>query len=190
MITPSEGELHFDIGWLAGILDGEGSIVHYMAKNHDRRRGKHIIRYSKLTRVCIINTDERIVEKVLNILTKLDILAYVNQKSASKKQRIGSYRYTKPCFEIIISQRRSVEKILDLLTPHLSGCKKDKAFTVLDYYKTHPFNAGRKTPRVETERLAPNTNLTRFENIRMKLQSVLTENSKRVAEMTTPAFSE
>lgn len=170
MTIPNEGEQHFNIGWLAGIFDGEGSLAFYDLKNTDRRRGNCIIRHSKHTRWVIINTDVEIIEKVLRLLTSLDILAYVNQKSASKKQREGSFKYTKPCFEIIVSQRNSVEKIMEIITPHLVSYKKAKSVEVLDYLHSHPFNAGRRTPRVTTERLTPQTNMERF---RMKLQSAL-----------------
>ncbi len=188
MTTPSEGEKHFDIGWLAGIFDGEGSITFYNQKEIDRRRGNYIIRHSKHTRWVIVNTDTEIIKKSLEILTRLDIVAYVNQKSATKKQREGSFKYTKPCYEIIVSQRKSVQKIMELITPLLVSYKKQKSIFVLEYLHTHPFNAGRKTPRVTTERLAPNTNLQRFEALRMKLQSELMGNHERIAEMTIPAI--
>lgn len=173
MTIPSEGVSHFNIGWLAGIFDGEGTVRLYISKNHDRRRGKHIIRDNTVYRLQIVNTDIAILTKVLDILTRLDILAYVYQKSASKKAREGSFKFSKPCFDIIISQRRSIEKLTRLIYPHLAGDKKDKCLKLMKYFNIHPFNAGRKTPRVETERLTPESNLLRFEQIRMKLQSVL-----------------
>ncbi len=163
MAIPSEGVSDFDIGWLAGVVDSDGSIAFYKAKNHDRRRGKHIIRYSRLTRIVIINTDVKILRRVANILTKLNIVAYINQKSASKKFRDGSFHYKKPCYEIIVSQRKSAERIANIIYPHLAGYKKDKVLTIVKYYETHPFNAGRKTPRVETKRLAPDSNIKRLD---------------------------
>ena len=161
MTIPSEGVSHFNTGWLAGIIDGEGSVVMY--KNHN----------FLAIRLYIINTDIVILEKALDILDKLDVMAYIYHKTASKRQREGSYAYTKPCYEIIVARRDALRKLLPLIYPHLVGDKKQRVKIGIDYLNTHPFNAGRKTPRVETERLTPSTNLQRFEQIRMKLQSVL-----------------
>lgn len=172
MTIPSEGELHIEIGWLAGIIDGEGSIVMYNAGTF------------KQIRVYIINTDIAILEKALVILTKLGVMAYTYQKTANKRQRDGSYDYTKPCFEIIVSRREDLRALLPIIANTLVGDKKAKALRALSYLQEHPFNAGRKTPRVTTERLAPTTNLERF---RMKLQSALTGNPKKSAEMTDSA---
>lgn len=173
MTIPSQ-DLHFNIGWLAGIIDGEGSIIAYRSKSNNFY---HI-------RIYVINTDARIIERCLEIFTELDILAYVNQKTTSKKQREGSFKYSKVCWEIIISRRDAVQKLLTLISPLLVGDKKEKALNGLNYLNTNQFNAGRKSG-VTTERLAPETNLERF---RMKLQSALIGNSEKLAEMTSSAF--
>lgn len=183
MTIPSEGITHFDIGWLAGIVDGEGSIVHYFSTQHDRRRGKHIVRKFPLSRIVIVNTDYGIVKRFAELLMKLDIVGYINQKCSSKKQRIGSFYFTKPCLEVICQRRMDVEKLARLIEPHLSGNKKQKALKLIEYFNTHPFNAGRRIPRVTTERLAPSSNLERLENTWMKLQSELTRNSENTTEM-------
>ena len=131
---PSEELTHFDIGWLAGIVEGEGSIAHYYSKT--KRGGKPSPMYG----VCIVNTDLGILNRVKVIYDKMGLFANINPKSASKKLRVGSYTFTKPCYELIVRRRLDVEKLLKLIAPYMWGYKKQKAEALLKFFSLNPFN--------------------------------------------------
>lgn len=128
-----------DIGWLAGIIDGEGSLAHY----YSRRKGQSKLgvpyKESPVFGVYIINTDMEIMSYAKGIYEKLGLFAQINEKSASKKQREGSFAYSKPCYELVVRRRKDVEELLKLVTPYLRGYKKAKAQAMLDFFVTKPF---------------------------------------------------
>jgi len=135
--TPSEGLTHFEIGWLAGIIDGEGSLAHYYSiRNHDPS-----LKRSPSYGVYIVNSDMDILNDVKKIYNKIEVFGNINLKSATKKQREGSFAYTKPCYELVVRRRLDVEKLLKLVIPFLHGNKKVKARAMLDFFLLNPFNS-------------------------------------------------
>lgn len=133
--TPSKGLKHFEIGWLAGIIDGEGSLAHYYCS-----RGNPNLKKSPIYGVYIVNSDMNILNKVKDIYDRFGIFAQINLKSANKKQREGSFAFTKPCYELIVRRRLDVERLLKLVVPYLQGKKKEKAESMLNFFSLNPFN--------------------------------------------------
>jgi hypothetical protein len=88
--------------------------------------------------VVVVNTDLNILNEVQSIYTDLGIVSKRNQKSASKKQREGSYKFTKPCYEIVIRRREDIHTLLDLLIPYLIGDKKQKAIDLKEWIEHNP----------------------------------------------------
>ena len=123
---PSEGIL---LAWLAGIIDGEGSIGIY---NRDKPKKNRIVNLS------VVNTDLAILKRVEAIYRYFDIYAsryehnYKNTKSFLRKPESAT------CYAITVRRRDDFEKILKLLEPYLIGKKKQVAQEILDYLKNHP----------------------------------------------------
>jgi hypothetical protein len=128
-----------DIGWLAGIIDGEGSLAHYYSKRKGQSKLGVPYKESPIFGVYIINTDMEIMRHAKSIYNELGLFAQINLKSASRKQREGSFYGTKPCYELVVRRRRDVEELLRLVTPYLRGYKRAKAQAMLDFFLTKPF---------------------------------------------------
>jgi hypothetical protein len=134
--TPSQAVTYFEIGWLAGIIDGEGSIAHYYCV----RKNRPDLKKSPIYGVYIINSDLGILEKVKSIYNRLGLFANINIKSSSRKNREESFHQTKTCYELVVRRRNDVELLLKTVTPHLVGYKKDKALKLLSFFLQNPFN--------------------------------------------------
>lgn len=145
--TPSQEVTHFEIGWLAGLVDGEGSIAFYFSRRKDGNGG-FTRRSSPSYRVYIINSDMAILNKAKDILIRLGItFLSIREKAATKKQREGSFKFTKPCYALDVSRRKDVELYLNTIIDHLQGYKKVQATKLLEFFRVNPFNS-RKQLRV------------------------------------------
>jgi hypothetical protein len=137
--TPSQLVSHFNIGWIAGIVEGEGSLAFYFSKRKKPLKSGLPCRPSPFYGVVIVNTDLSIINEVKRIWEILGYTVKYRLKSSSKKQREGSYKFTKPCYEITIRRRNDIEQFLPLIEPYLVGYKKARANEILNYFSTHPF---------------------------------------------------
>ena len=138
--TPSQAVSYFEIGWLAGIVDGEGSLAHYYCV----RKNRPDLKRSPIYGVYIINSDMEILKRVKSIYDRLGFFAQINKKSSSMKQREGSFVSSKPCYELVVRRRTHVEGLLKLIYPHLVGYKRNKAQTMLEFFSQNPFNSKRQ----------------------------------------------
>lgn len=66
------------LAWLAGIVDGEGSIT----ITSDKRRGRTNIQHT--TRICITNTNNKIIEEVEHILCTMNVFHRRTTRPATK----------------------------------------------------------------------------------------------------------
>jgi hypothetical protein len=106
-----------DIGWLCGIIDGEGTVT---LRFHARKGKTPLI----IPAITIINTDKQIIDKCIEILNRLDIPMWVNEYQASEKWR-KRYR-------IEVSGIRRAMKFLPFLSENLIG-KREEAALVLEW---------------------------------------------------------
>ena len=95
-----------EIGWLAGIWDGEGTI--------SVRRNNAIGQISP--RMHIVNTNMLIIEKVVEILGNLDIRFYIAEKGQGGFE--GSNRQ---CYIIGVQTMLYADKLINILYPYLIG---------------------------------------------------------------------
>lgn len=111
-----------EIGWLAGIIDGEG----YMGFNvtNDRRRS----RASVLITPClhISNTDEAIILKAQAIMRKLGVNPYIRATKANSKIRKDQYR-------LQTKHMAKMKVILGAVRDHLTGNKQQRADLILEF---------------------------------------------------------
>ena len=105
-----------EIGWLAGIIDGEGHIG-ILQQNTKVSR-------SVAFDLQIVNTDPGLIEKVIRIMRAMGVNPYVrdrvHQKSTWSTNQIVSVR-----------KMAHIKRILDSCAEHLTGMKREKAEMML-----------------------------------------------------------
>jgi hypothetical protein len=95
----------FDVAWLAGLWEGDGSICAYWAYQNDR---KHKVMH---TVVALGVTDLRLAKKTATILNEI-----TGRKPKIYQQLRKGYR---PFYRVALSRRASVRKFLEILQPFL-----------------------------------------------------------------------
>lgn len=115
-----------DIGYLAGVIDGEGCIFASKPwkKSKDRPNG----RYHFDLKVVIINTSRLLLDKCDRILMDLGI--------AFKDIPTPHKRIKKPMWEIRIHKKSELRKLLPRIVDDLSS-KKRSAEEVIDFLNKH-----------------------------------------------------
>lgn len=116
-MTATEAEL----GWFAGMLEGEGCITFFEQARAKKRNGSDII-----CGIQISNCDLAIIDKLMEILKKCDLSWYVREKKVYKKNH-------SPAFFIETRQQGMIIKSLETFLPYMYGQKKSKGKIVLDY---------------------------------------------------------
>src|SRR5438876_8722878 len=117
-----------DWAWLAGIIDGEGSIAVSKVKTNLVKAG---FRYSYF--ISIPNTELEIIEKARNICNMTKFIR--TQNSAARKLTVG-FKPTvkfKPIYILSITSKPDLFMVLTNCIPYLSGKKKAKAELLLKY---------------------------------------------------------
>lgn len=112
-----------DRAWLAGIIDGEGSISLFAFQEKDG--------YTKLKpSISFVNTDLGIINKALEILEQADCSTHIHRRELSKKNPKH-----KDVYEVKAGAILEIEKFLLLVSPYLSGDKKAKAEILLRFVR-------------------------------------------------------
>ena len=138
-----------DKSWLAGILDGEGSIGICRMMSHRKNP-------TLTPRISIGNTNIKIIDHVREILKKIPITMFLE-----KRQQVNNKNW-KSASVIQISHIVGVKKLLDLIIPFLIG-KKSQGEILLSFVNSRmkiyeslgriPGSGGRGTPYTDEERL-------------------------------------
>ena len=129
---PIESELNdngvdaVDIAWLAGIIDGEGSIIIHLV----RESGRH------QCRVTIVNTDDGILSEAKRILGKWLIFFTIAKNNQPQH---------KSCYVIEINRRLEAKFVLEKVLPYLKSIKKQKAEAFIDFVNNTQRIDGRKS---------------------------------------------
>lgn len=183
-----------DVAWLAGIFDGEGTIT--VTRNGST---KHPEQNARKTEMTIPNGDERMILKIIIVLESLGIKPYVTCLEPASHQRLKRWR-------VGVTKRTDISTLSGALIPYLS-CKREQAILLKRYVdsriKRETENGNRLTRKpISEEEKFLGDKIVEFNNplsgssqtvregakneLRM-IQSGLTRNRERVAEMTTPA---
>jgi len=115
-ITASDLEL----GWLAGIIDGEG----YIGLQLERETKVNHSRIVPQIHIC--NCDEAIVLRARDIMRKIGINPYIR---ASR----GYGNVKKDIYRLQTKRYVAIFKILSVITPYLTGSKKERAELVKEF---------------------------------------------------------
>lgn len=119
-IGNQQERLFFDIGYLLGIVDGEG--CYQFGKKYEYK-GYSIY----APRITIFNNNIHIIDRVVEILNKLDITHNVWKTKLRERDRTVGYR-------VEIAEVKRVKKFTDILLQYPSG-KKERAQLLNDYCK-------------------------------------------------------
>lgn len=111
----------YEIGWLVGILDGEGWFILGKATNHPSKK----IRY--VPTVGVNSTDESIVKELSRILDKYQIGYWIKKREFKKK-------IWKDQWILVIRGFKRVKKILPLVKDKLI-CKSKPANLIFSFIK-------------------------------------------------------
>ena len=102
-----------DLGWLAGVLDGEGSVILGVFNRKDNTK-------QYFTRVCFYNSDEDVINKIVKILDGNQIPPYV--ESRLQYGNLGNRKG----FTVTVGKQEAIVKLLNLIKDDLT-CKRTRA---------------------------------------------------------------
>lgn len=115
-----------DLGWLAGLLEGEGSLQ-LISTLHKGLKGRKS--YPSIsTKITFFNTDYEIIKKLSNVLDSVTIkparVLFRDRKDNHGKKRI---------YEVNVLHYKDIKTVLDLLVMHLVSYKKAQAALISKY---------------------------------------------------------
>lgn len=105
-----------DIGWLAGIIDGEG---HIGISTQNQKRGD-TVKFD----LQIVNTDNALIDKVIRIFKALGVNPYVRERTHNKST------WATNCI-VTVGKMAHIRVVLDRVMPHLTGWKYRRAAIML-----------------------------------------------------------
>lgn len=105
-----------DIGWLAGIIDGEGHIGLSLQNKARSRSVKFDLQ--------IVNTDSGLIDKVVRIMRELDVNPLLRERIHIKKTHNTNTIIT-------VGRMAQIKRILIATKEHLTGIKREKADMIL-----------------------------------------------------------
>ena len=128
----------FEIGWLAGIADGEGYIgfsIEYKKSGAQiaRERLVHVRPEFRVT-----NTDPVIVDRVVTIMQILGVNAYRRTLKLQPRRKLAH--------ECSCKHMTGVEKILRPIHEHLTGNKQERSAIILEFIALRRDNPGIPNP--------------------------------------------
>ena len=111
-----------DIGWLVGVIEGEGSISLLISKRANRMQALRVE-----PRVIITNTDPAIIEKCLSILAKLGVGRWVKHTRPNNEKygQLVNKSY-KDITYIHITGYKRVMKLIPIMEKVMAGDKKKR----------------------------------------------------------------
>lgn len=117
-----------EIGWLAGIIDGEGSIMFGKSKNKESRTG-----WNLYNGIHIVNTNKEMIEKCSDIIFKICHNVETSTRKTMSRIELKHYennmvKYTtnlpKKCYQITLRNKDWTIALLEKLLPDLTEKRK------------------------------------------------------------------
>ena len=122
MNTDNQQEIGL-IGWLAGIIDGEGTISLTITERSER---KQMIRTTP--KVVIANTDAALIEQCIKAMDVIGVGRYIRHERKPARQVCGNHvKVFKPVTMIEVFGFKRVLKLLKAVQPYLAGEKANRA---------------------------------------------------------------
>lgn len=122
-------EMH--VAWLAGIIEGEGSLA---LNAYDRKDKGNSLKIQ--TSIVIYNTDAGIVNQALKVLESMDITYYVQERTQKPMMKEGGfYTSTSSMLSVYVKGLADAIKLLTAIRPWMFGDKSARADIMLRYLK-------------------------------------------------------
>lgn len=115
-----------DIGWIAGIIDGEGSIT-FQAPRRPQKQGQKIV-YG----IHIVNSCEEMIDKCVNIINAFEDGKGRPIEKKPKVYRVNAFKTNKGMFQITLRKISTIKGLLTAINPHLTE-KRYKAERLLNF---------------------------------------------------------
>lgn len=113
--------LNVELAYLAGLVDGEGTIT------LDRNGNRRLSGVTGLQAVVLVtNTNEAIIQRTINIIKAIGVNPFV------KAQEAGKYKRNKRIYWVTVSGLVKTAKVLNAIKPYLVG-KIGQAQLLLDF---------------------------------------------------------
>lgn len=125
--TPTEGE----VAWLAGIIEGEGTLMMSLWKRNDGDRKPKVG-----LQVKIYNSDAGIIRKAASVLERLAVGFHLKERDMppmAKPGGEGEYAPSAPMLTLTVSKLDHVANILRAIRPWLFGDKAARADLMLQF---------------------------------------------------------
>jgi hypothetical protein len=135
-----------EIGWLAGIIEGEGSIT----MNARKKQWKGWNGFGVDMQVYAVNTDAGIIQKTVAILRKLGIEPYIYESKTvpiPHKRKDGTYSSEKTIMSVNVNKMAHILKVLNLIIPHIAGEKRNRAELIVDFITRRIERKGQHTQK-------------------------------------------
>lgn len=110
-----------ELGWFAGMLEGEGCL-YFTKQQYKKRNGKFDI----IVGAQITNTDISIINKLVEILDRCELSWFIRTKKVYSRNH-------SQCFYIECRNQGMLKKSLEIFTPYMFGEKKSKAELILKF---------------------------------------------------------
>lgn len=137
-VTPREVD-PYEIGWLAGIIDGEGTLTFGKSINKQSRFG-----YNYYNGVAVINTNIEMIDRCVDIINRLcsDIESEARMTKLEMKNKIyngnnfikQSKNGYKDCYQMTLRNKEWTIRVLEVITPYLTE-KRRRAKALLTILK-------------------------------------------------------
>lgn len=160
------------IGWLAGIIDGEGTVSLLISerKGNDARCNMRI-----QPRVTIGNTDEGIINRIIETLDMMGVGRYVKHERP-KARNIPGFNANKPVTTVSVDGFERLRLLLPVIIPHIAGEKRQRA-EILNRYIVQ------RSERAEREGKAANMSYTQ-EDVDILIEFLRLTRSKNIDRLT------
>jgi hypothetical protein len=129
-----------ELGWLAGIIDGEGWLGMSVETEHWYRLGYNTRQYSIKVEIKVTNCDPEIIVKTSQIMQTIGVNPYIRQPAVELKPNHKIH------FEASIKRMAPVQRILLAIRPYLVGSKAERADLILRFIQLRTDNPGIANP--------------------------------------------
>lgn len=129
-----------ELGWLAGIIDGEGWLGMSIETEHWYRIGQNTRQKSIKVEIKVTNCDPEIVVKTAQIMQKLGVNPYIRQPKVELKANHKIH------YEASTKRMAPVQRILQAIRPYLVGSKAERADLILRFIELRQANPGVPNP--------------------------------------------
>ena len=126
-----------DLGWLAGIIDGEGNLDYSVQKKPSGKNGQ--VNDYFCPKIRITNTDMRMIKRISEIYVNENLVFFYALNSVKRyKDRKDTWKNQ---LEITISSQGGIKKLLTLVLPFLVNKKRmaELMIETIEWVQSQPY---------------------------------------------------